>query len=65
MDLLRPPNCLAFRALFRKNSKTLPWNALVPDLVVAVITPELEEPYCGSKLEVRTLTSPTASGVMG
>src|SRR5712692_6161967 len=51
----------ASKALFRKNSKTPPWNWLVPDLKTAVTTPPVDLPYWAVYSLVKTLNSLTAS----
>ena len=48
-------------ALLRKNSKTLPWNSFVPDLIVALMMAPAERPNSALKLFVLTLNSSTAS----
>src|SRR5271169_6061754 len=55
-------NGLALRSVLRKNSYTLPWNSLVPDLVTTLTTaPELR-PYSASNELVITRNSSMLSG---
>src|ERR1700732_943621 len=51
----------ASSALFRMNSYTLPWNSLVPERVIALITPPEERPYSAGYVLLRTENSETAS----
>ena len=52
---------LASNFSLRKNSKRLPWNAFVPDLIVALMIAPAERPNSALKLFVFTLNSSTAS----
>ena len=51
----------AFKRSLRKNSNTLPWKALVPDLVVRLTTPPLNRPNSAGGLLVSILNSWMAS----
>src|SRR5437763_9701511 len=48
---------LAFRTVFRRYSYAVPWNALVPDLVLILITPPVYLPNSAVLLCVWTLNS--------
>src|SRR6266851_5049890 len=56
-------NSLALRFVFRRNSKTVPWNWLVPPLVAMLMDAPLLRPSSGVALLVVTLYSWTLSGV--
>src|SRR5271169_6752437 len=53
----------AAKSGLRLNHKAVPWKALVPDLVVALMMPPPVVPYCAEKAEVCTVNSCTVSGV--